>query len=382
MSTICIFSAFFPPNMGGVEHFTDSLAAELVKEGHSVVVVTNNTHGLADREILESGAEVLRLPCICILNGRYPIPVPNRCCRQLLQYLKSIVFDGVLVNTRFYIHSVIGVHLAEGQGLRAIVLDHGSAYLTLGSKFIDWVIARYEDVMSSYLKRCRVDFYGISKKSVEWLSHFGIEAKGIIGNSIDAAAYRRKASNRDFRGEASIPSDDMLVVFAGRLVPEKGVGVLIDAMSEVSDKPISLIVAGDGPMRSVVLKSRNPRVRWVGKLDQADIVAMLICADVFCLPSRSEGFSTSLLEASACGIPSIVTPVGGAEELIPSPAFGFILKNSSVEELVSELLEALRKKEMLAEMGFKCQRLVENDYSWTNAAQALLNAFVSAVVTS
>lgn len=179
MSCICIFSALYLPNMGGVERFTDSLAAELVAEGHSVIVVTNNIHGLSNREVLDNGVEVIRFPCKNFIDGRYPVPIKNGRHRELIADLGSRQVDGVLVNTRFYLHSLIGVRFAESKGLRAVVLDHGSAYLTLGSRLLDWAIERYEDGITAWLKRHDVDFYGISKKSVEWLGHFGIEAKGV-----------------------------------------------------------------------------------------------------------------------------------------------------------------------------------------------------------
>ena len=137
MSCICIFSALYLPNMGGVERFTDSLAAELAAEGHSVIVVTSNTHGLSNREVLDNGVEVIRFPCKSLIDGRYPVPIKNACYRSLMADLESRYVDGVLVNTRFYLHSLIGVQFAERMGLRAVVLDHGSAYLTLGSKPLD-----------------------------------------------------------------------------------------------------------------------------------------------------------------------------------------------------------------------------------------------------
>ena len=144
-------------------------------------------------------------------------------------------FDGVLVNTRFYIHSLLGTAFARRRGLRPIVLDHGSAYLTLGSSFADAVIARYEDAVTALLKRQGVDFYGISRKSCDWLRHFGIEARGIISNSIDADAYRAQASSRDFRSDFAIPRESMMAAFTGRLIPEKGIFVLLEAFKLLQD---------------------------------------------------------------------------------------------------------------------------------------------------
>lgn len=375
MSTICIFSALFLPNMGGVECFTDCLSSELAADGHSVVVVTNNTHGLSDREVLECGVEVLRLPCKSLLGGRYPVPIRNERFHKLMGHLDEFEFDGVLINTRFYIHSLIGVRFAEKRGLRPVILDHGSAYLTLGQRSLDWIIRCYEDVITSWIKRRDVACYGISEKSVAWLRHFGIEAKGIISNAIDARAYRAHASDRSFRKELGIEGSSLVVAFVGRLVPEKGLRALVEAMEDLREENIQLLVAGEGPLRSMVESSALANVHLLGRLDSNDVAALLLDSDVLCLPTRSEGFSTTLLEASACGTPSIVTDVGGAKELIPNEKYGVILPDYDRGTISFALKNALSSKSALAAMGSACATRLERKYSWHEVSNACLAAF-------
>lgn len=373
MSCICIFSALYLPNMGGVERFTDSLAAELAAEGHSVIVVTNNTHGLSNREVLDNGVEVIRFPCKSLIDGRYPVPIKNACYRSLMADLESRYVDGVLVNTRFYLHSLIGVQFAKRMGLRAVVLDHGSAYLTLGSKPLDWVIGRYEDGITAWLKRRDVDFYGISKKSVEWLGHFGIEAKGVISNAIDVEAYRGQASGRQFRKELGV-EDGLLVSFVGRLIPEKGIGALLEIMGRLQDRSIHFVVAGDGPLFDQVDTSPLPNVHAVGRLNSSDTAALLMDSDLFCLPTRSEGFSTSLLEAAACGTASLVPDVGGAREVAPDASFGFVTDGVDINEYSSILRRASEGEFDLSAMGLRCRARLEKLLSWTDVAGRVVEA--------
>lgn len=373
MSCICVFSALYLPSMGGVERFTDSLAAELVAEGHSVIVVTNNTHGLSNSEVLNNGVEVLRLPCKNLINGRYPVPIKNSCYRGLMADLESRQVDGVLVNTRFYLHSLIGVRFAESKGLRAVLLDHGSAYLTLGSKPLDWAIERYEDGITAWLKRHEVDFYGISKKSVEWLSHFGIHAKGVISNAIDAEAYRAQASGRQFRKDLAIEGG-LLVSFVGRLIPEKGVDALLEIMGRLQDRSIHLVVAGDGPLFDQVDMSPLANVHAVGRLNSSDTAALLMDSDLFCLPTRSEGFSTSLLEAAACGVASLVPDVGGAREVAPDASFGLVTDGVDINEYSSILRRASEGEFDLSAMGLCCQARLEKLLSWTDVAKRVVEA--------
>ena len=374
MSCICLFSALYLPNMGGVERFTDSLAAELAAEGHSVIVVTNNSHGLSNREVLDNGVEVIRFPCKSLIDGRYPVPIKDACYRSLMADLESRHVDGVLVNTRFYLHSLIGVQFAKRMGLRAVVLDHGSAYLTLGSRPLDWVIERYEDGITAWLKRRAVDFYGISKKSVEWLGHFGIEAKGVISNAIDAEAYRAQSSGKRFRKELGIAQSALFVAFVGRLVLEKGVRQLLEAMGELQSEDIHLVIAGEGPLSAEIEICGLPNVHMLGRLDGADVAALLMDSDILCLPTRSEGFSTTLLEASACGVPCIVPDVGGAQELISDRENGFILKEVTAHELSDVLLESYEKMTELRKMGALSLSAVEASFSWSRTARSALRA--------
>ncbi len=370
-----MFSALCYPSMGGVERFTDSLAAELVRQGHEVLVVTNDTHGVGLHEISSLGVEFFRLPCRNLLGGRYPVPVCNADYRAVVNMLYERSFDGVLVNTRFYLHSLLGVRVAKRHGLRAVVLDHGSAYLTLGSSLVDFLIARYEDAITAHLRRQPVDFYGISQKSVEWLEHFGIQARGVISNSIDAKAYRGQSSGRSFRSELGI-GDDLMVAFTGRLIPEKGIAVLIDMMRMLERRGVQLVVAGDGPLRDLIEHANLQKIHLVGRLSAPDVAALLIESDLFCLPTRSEGFSTSILEASACGTPSLVTDVGGARELLPDESYGFIMPEADAKLFASTIEGVLNGLFNLLEMGKKCRGLVEAQLSWNQTARVVLDAAV------
>lgn len=361
--------------MGGVERFTDSLASELVRQGHEVIVITNDTHHVGVHEISSSGFEVFRLPCWNVLGGRYPVPIRNADYRFVMRELAARQFDGVLVNTRFYLHSLLGVRIAKRHGLRAVVLDHGSAYLTLGSPILDWVIARYEDLITDHLRRQPVIFYGISHKSVEWLAHFGIKARGVISNSIDAAAYRAQASDRSFRSELNI-GDELMLAFTGRFIPEKGIATLIDMMRRLQGERVHLVMAGDGPLRGMVEDASIDAIHMVGRLDMPDIAALLLESDLFCLPTRSEGFSTSLLEAAACGTPSLVTDVGGARELMPDESYGFVMHEADAVAFADVVAAVLHDRHRLSEMGKRCRDRVEMQLSWCDSADAVLDALV------
>lgn len=377
--TYAIFSAQYPPHLGGIEVFTRSVAQALVSRGDRVTVVTNDTEELGAGVDWDEGVEVVRLPCVPLVSGRLPLPIYSGEGRRLRRELDERDFDGVLVNARFYPHSLYGMRLARSKGLRPVVLDHGSAYLSFSNLVLDPIVRFYERRITSWGRKFGAAYYGISQKSAEWLETFGIRACGVIPNAIDGAQYRSCASLRNYREEFGLNASSFVVAFVGRLIPEKGVSQIIEAsrVPELRERGVTFVLAGDGPLANVVGAAEGDGLRWVGRLSRGDTAALLSQANVMCLPTRSEGFSTTLLEASACGCPSVITDVGGARELIPDERFGTIVPSQDVEEIVSALVRLFDNPDVLKEQARLCASIVESQYSWDSTAAAVERALTN-----
>ena len=369
-SRYVLFSALYPPHMGGIENFTYCLAHALVDHGDEVLVVTNDTNGLGAGITDEDGVSVLRLPCFPLFAGRFPVPKLNAISRKLWKHVECQQFDGVLVNARFYIHSLRGIRLAKKLGITPVVLDHGSAFLSFSNPVIDPLVRTYERLITTLGKRLHPDYYGVSSKSVDWLRSFGIAAKGVIPNSIDAESFRETSSERDFRNELGLDAKSFLVCFVGRLIPEKGIRAILEASRShrLVEAGVVFVVAGDGALSKEVDDAQGESLRWVGRLSSSDISALLQQSDLLCLPTRSEGFATTLLEASSCGCPSVVTDVGGARELFPNEHFGTIINSMDSAEVEKAIYSLVINPDVLAEQSRLCRRMVENESSWDKTA--------------
>lgn len=371
---IAIFSANYLPSLGGVEVYTNGLSRELARQGHMVTIITNDVFGLGSHDEEEGGVQIVRLPCLSLLGGRLPFPKPGHLRRSLLAELGATRFDGVLVNTRFYPHSLTGARLARSQGLTPVVLDHGSAYLTFGSAFLDVAVRAWEHVMTAFIKAATASFWGISMASVRWLTTFGIRANGVLPNAIDADGFVSESSERDFRKEMGIDPEALLLCFAGRLVPEKGIENLLHAMSLLQEEPVHLIIAGDGPLRHRVESESGGHVAYVGRLQRPDLASLLKQSDLLCLPTRSEGFSTTLLESAACGTPALITPVGGVDELIPNDDFGTVLRSDAAGEIAAQVTRLNSSRDAVKRQAENVSRRVRDEYGWQSAAAQVVKA--------
>ena len=171
----CIFSAQFLPHMGGVERYTYYLAKELVGRGNAVTVVANNTTKGPDYECIE-GIEVYRFPCYELINGRFPVPkMMNRTYQKINRVLNQKIFDMVIINTRFYIHSLHAAKFAKQKGIYSICIEHGTSHLSVHNAILDKVGAIYEHFHTAILKRYCKNFYGVSQACTEWSEHFNIQ---------------------------------------------------------------------------------------------------------------------------------------------------------------------------------------------------------------
>ena len=375
--TYVIFSALYAPHLGGVEAYTAGIAHALAAQGNHVIIATSR---LSQDDpawcMLDDGVEVFRLPCTPAMGARLPLPVHNADFRTILGQIALYAPDRVVVNTRFYGLSYDGVSFAAQQGLPVVVLEHGSAHLTLGNTLFDKAIQTYEHQVTDRVSALGPTFAGVSQAACAWLGHFGIEAAGVVPNALDAAAYREGASSRDFRTELGVGEAGTLIAIVGRMVPEKGVDAVLEAAHYAPEGTV-FAFAGDGPLLEAAktAQAQMGNVRALGRLSAADVSALLRDSDAYLLPSRSEGFSTTLLEACAMGAFPIATDVGGVAELGIGTRGGIVLPDASAVSIAAAVQVVAELPDEVRAQAKALQDFVDAECSWEASARALDDVF-------
>ena len=167
-----------------------------------------------------------------------------------------------------------------------------------------------------------------------------------------------------------------MITFTGRLLREKGLLPLTQAFSQLQKiyPDTYLCIAGDGDLEQELRAIDDSHMKILGRLDAGEIIDLLRITDIFCLPSVSEGFSTSLLEAAACGNYIVVTDTACPYELLPDHTGGTILRELSASAIADGLCHALEHpKERQTAIKNTYQKLTEN-FTWdivTDKVQAL-----------
>lgn len=379
MAKICIFSAQYLPHLGGVENYTYNLSKQLIQRGHEVVIVTSNVQRISSYEIMK-GIPVYRMPCINLLNGRYPVLKFNKQFREINKKLKKEKFDFVIINTRFYIHSLYGARLAKKKRIKGIVIDHGTSHLTVHNTMLDAIGNVFEHFITKILQCYNKSYYGVSKASNEWLKHFHIQAKSTLYNAIDLEKINNLLLQEtiSYRKIHNIPSNAIVITFTGRLLKEKGLLTLIDAVEKLLlvDNNIYLIIAGDGDLMNEVMTKKSNHIIPVGRLTFEEVIALLKDSDIFCLPSDSEGFSTSLLEAAACHNYIVTTKRGGARELLLNDDYGIVIDNNDFHSVYEALDRAISNQDIRDRATKLTYDWLIDNFTWeitTNKVEELIN---------
>ena len=192
----------------------------------------------------------------------------------------------------------------------------------------------------------------------------------------DADAETAAAADAGWR--AAGPS----ILCVGRLVPEKGQAVLLEALARLAGRGhrVSLVLAGEGRSRSA-LERRAERlgvaaqVSFLGAVGQDAIHEMYAGASIFCLPSFAEGVPCVLMEAMAMGLPVVSTRITGIPELIEDGHSGLLVAPGRLDELTDALERLLVDPGLCRELAVNAREQVVRDFNAERSAEQLYALF-------
>ena len=174
-----------------------------------------------------------------------------------------------------------------------------------------------------------------------------------------------------FRQLLGLSEESRLVLTVSNIRRVKGIDVLIRAAKQVChDYPQTVfLIAGAVHERDHYAELKRLteefdityNIRFLGEC--SNIRALLHSCEMFCLLSRSEGMSNSLLEAMACGLPCVVTAVGGNSEVIDDGSNGYLVPNENPESAADRLMTLLSNAELARKLGRSARRTVEEKFS-------------------
>lgn len=169
----------------------------------------------------------------------------------------------------------------------------------------------------------------------------------VVRNAVDGERFTIR-DREHARVRLGLPIGAPLILYAGYLVPEKGVDILVDAMAVLPRRDVHLVMLGDGPLRRSLrsrVRSRGlaDRVHLRGAVPPEAVPEFMAACDLLCLPSRREGCPNVVLEALASGRPVVASRVGGVPELVRDDESGVLVAPDDPAALAAGLARALAR---------------------------------------
>ncbi len=297
---------------------------------------------------------------------RHNVATLRRAVSEVTGHLRRLRADVLCCNG--YKPNLIGLLAARRAGVPVVAVSHGWTAATWKVRLnetLDRLVLRWVDrvVCVSESQAVRVRGAGVSAGRVV-----------VIRNAIRPEAFGPPEPEYRTRLEALFTRPPRrLVGAAGRLSPEKGFGVLVEAAAAVTraEPDVGFVLFGDGPLREALTR-QIAELGLAGRFALAgfrtDLGRFLPHCDLLALPSYTEGLPVIVLEAFAAGVPVVATAVGGTPEVIEDRVSGRLVPPGDTDALARAILEVLDREDERRAMGERARLRVREHFAF--AAQA------------
>ncbi len=364
----------FYPYIGGAEKQALELSKTLASMGVGVLVVTRRTGDLPAAETVE-GIEVRRI----FAAGSGVV--------NALTFLASCL---VFLSWRCFAYDVIHVHLAGSPALAACLaglIFRKRVFVKVGGGRGIGEIAQSSRSWTGGLKLMllrlfRPRFIAVTEDLKEEMAEFGIgEGARVIPNGVDIDRYRPATDEekRSAREGLGWP-EGLCFLYVGRLAPEKRLEDFLEAFSRGAggeERPAFCVFVGSGSERERLrlradelgLRDRVRIVPPTGEIDR-----FYAAADIFVLPSVSEGLSNALLEAMSAGLALLGSRVGGTKEAVTKET-GTLFKSGDVAGLTAAVSRYVSRPELAMEQGRAARKTAVERYSLKRVAERYMEIY-------
>ena len=372
-------ASYFPPPYGGIESHVFYLSRQLVEMGHEVTVLTSRSMETgAEKEEVRDGVLVKRLwTPLSFFNFPFMPTLLYKVLRE-----ETDIFHGHINSPMVVERATIGSWL---RGIPLVITYHadivpedvGLENLAL-ARSLSWLYENLFKRLDAKVASRIVATTSTYAESSEFLADY-LNKVCVVPNGVDLDRFKPGLDVSGVRERLGL-KDERIIFFAGRLVPYKGLGYLLEAFSALCKKrtDLRLVLLGTGSLigdlrRRVRMMHLDELVRFVASVSEEELPRFYAASDVVVMPSRSrsEGFCISALQGMACGKPIVATRVGGVPFLVRDGETGILVEPKDWRQLFAAISRILENPALAARMGRAGRRRAERFFSWSRVAEMI-----------
>jgi glycosyltransferase involved in cell wall biosynthesis len=391
---ICIFTETYYPVVGGGETQARLLADGLIANGHSVLILTRRSDAalrqhenygdvsvyrlapLGSGQLKKWGLLLSSLPALIQLRDQYDL--------IFVSGYRIIGLNAVLVGKLLRKPVVLKAD-SQGEmsgeffegGLKKLGVSHTASFFRL-----------FLALRNAILKKANA-FSAISPDiASEWTANrVPLHKIHLIPNGVDTTRFAPvNAEQKSFlRAKLNLPQAAIIAIYTGRLVSYKGLPLLLKVWDEIRSRHENaiLLLAGSGgldihnceaELREYVRSSSLEKaVIFLGALQ--NVPEYLQASDLFAFPTENDAFPSSILEAMACALPVVTTPVGAIKTIVTHGETGLLVEPGDFEQLFDAMDSMVSDKALASRLGQAAWQAVQHQYAVENIIRQYLSLF-------
>ena len=379
----------YPPRVvGGISKVVYDLSHKMVKEGNEVTVVTYRDGDNVKYYENDKGVEVYRVDNYMIRPNNFidwimqlnfnMITKTNEIINKngkfdvIHAHDWLVAYSAKSIKESYNIPLISTIHATES-GRNSGIHDETQRYINDS----EWMLT-YESseviVNSNYMKNEVQRLFGLPYDKIN-----------VIPNGVNLQLFSNVNIDYDFRRQYAM-DNEKIILYVGRLVYEKGIQNLIAAMPKVLDRyhDSKLIICGRGGMidelrEQVKYLGIENKVYFAGYCDSKKMQKMYTCADVAVFPSTYEPFGIVAIESMLSGTPTIVSDVGGLNEIIEHGVTGMKSYAGNANSIADSVLALLFDPKLCANISQNAIKKVKENYNWSKITDSTYYVYQLAI---
>jgi len=350
-----------------------NLGYHLSKKGYEITIVypTRNKRLKAEGDV-----KTIPFPAHFLPKIHYTIPNLRKEYQTISKLVREEKCDIIQTCDYEYLTSLPPIFIKK---ISPIILTIDAIVGTswhFGDPFVDSVATLYTKTLGKFILNSYNELVVLSTKTFEDTLKLGIPKNKVrvIPAGVDFGQFSLNADESAIKSKLGIKDSEKVLLFVGRLALVKRIDILIELTKRLLKDGFNLktIIVGNGEYRKEYEKLAMPlnkNIVFVGSVPHEAIHEYFAVADVFVLPSLSEGLPNVLLEAAGCSKPIVATNTGGIPDIIIHGETGFLAKSKDVDSFVHYTKLLLTDEDLSRRLGKNAYEHVKNNFTWDHVVR-------------